>query len=511
MENEVLTAKQSGSLEQPVKPTRPTSSTSDSPNKSTLDDSGMDSTPMPPADTQDSIESDTVPTTDVKDHPSATEGKSKPSNRICMLCKAALGPLTLDKFRTHIERCLSTNFKSEVPKILDRVRNGRPPLPEFDSDATVTDDDLSDKDLPPPYASTKPTPNEDANTGEEIAAGRFKPLTSPFEFLKALANPQSRSTKALYVIAENAQHALKIWQDEFIRLDKKIARTAEPKRKAHDPRKFLDPTVFEDMKMADLYGFKYDPSSPRIGAQDPYAHLRGGRIVGGKHLRQRKPMSKALNGVESDDEGAGPRTRRASKLLDGSEVETGGSRAASAVGRKRRLEETPEGSDAPRKRGRPRLNAPLSRLGIMRGGSMITSEATTEVETGVDTEGGTPAPGRLNLIDVKRRRRPPRIGTMERKDRSTAMTGWAARRKQDGNQTQGGLDEHDDMAAGAGLPDLAEETGEGEEEARRRLAPPPVQKEKKRKGRPPGVKGKYWGAEARKLKSARLVDSATDS
>ncbi|KAI9849197.1 MAG: hypothetical protein M1830_007243, partial [Pleopsidium flavum] len=220
------------------------------------------------------------------------------------------------------------------------------------------------------------------------------------------------------------------------------------------------------------------------------------------HLRQRKPTSKALNGVESDDEGAGLRTRRARKLLDGSEAETGGSRAASAMAgkRKRRLEETPEGSDASRKRGRPRLNAPLSRLSIMRGGSMITAEATTEAETGLetgaDTEGGTPAPGRLNLIDVKRRGRPPKTGAM---------------RKHDGYQTKRSLDEYNGMAAGLGLPGLAEEPAEGEELTRRRPALPPVQKEKKRKGRPPGVKGKYWGAEARKLKSARLVDSATDS
>lgn len=265
--------------------------------------------------------------------------------------------------------------------------------------------------------------------------------------------------------------------------------------------------------MAGLYGFKHDPHESRVGAQDPFAHLRTGRVVGGKVLRERKGMGQGRGqgqGGESDDEEVGGRSLRRAGRLRREGSETGGSRAASVVGggrrRRRRFhdEETFEAglsSDAaglPRKRGRPRLNPLASRLGLLYGGgegTTATSEATTEgeveaevgVQTGLKTEeGGPPAPtaaaapkpglppgvsGRLNLLEAKRRGRKPK---------PTA-------------------------AATSRLPGLAEEAliGVG--------GPPP--KEKKRKGRPPGVFGKYWGEAAKKLKlkSHRVVDSGADS
>lgn len=284
--------------------------------------------------------------------------------------------------------------------------------------------------------------------------------------------------------------------------------------------------------MAALYGFEHDPHESRVGAQDPFARLRTGRVVGGKVLRERKTTAMMMmgpgrgrgqglgQGGESDDEGVGGRSvRRAGGRLrrEGSD-ETGGSRAVSVVGggrgsrRRRRRgfhdEETFEAglsSDAAgpaRKRGRPRLH-PLaaSRLGgLLYGGgdgTTATSEATTEGEpdvevalhTGLKTEEeGTPPgpaavpgpglppglPGRLNLLEAKRR---------GRKLKPAAAVAAAASR----------------------LPGLAEEAlvGVG--------GLPP--KEKKRKGRPPGVFGKYWGEAAKKLKlkSQRVVDSGGDS
>ena len=234
-------------------------------------------------------------------------------------------------------------------------------------------------------------------------------------------------------------------------------------------------------------------------------------MVGGKHLRGRKPASKGLHGaVESDDEGAGAgvhhrTTRRSRRLREGSEADTGASRGTSAM---------PEVSDtAPvRKRGRPRLNAPLSRLGAVYGAAgtagmgLTSAEVTTEAETGLETEeGGTPAP-RLNPINAGKRGR-------GRGRPKAALAPAPDTRVRDGASAGG-------IRIGSKLPGLAEETladadgeGEGEGDGQVPPRPPPVQiqREKKRKGRPPGITGKYWGAEARKQKSARVVDSATDS
>lgn len=406
-----------------------------------------------------------------------------------MLCNTDLARLPLNNARAHIEHCLSQPSKeAENTQTQTQTHLPDPDIStdtdtDTDTDATLTDDELQARDLPPPYVALPPTTTA-------TTTPLFRPLTPAPTFHTALTHPTSRSTRALHAIALNTQLALQTWQDEYLHLDAALARLSEHRLRPAHPRRPLDPRVFEDRKMAALYGFKHDAHESRIGAQDPFPHLRSGRVVGGKVLRERKGVGRGWGwGGESDDEGAGVglggrRVRRGGRRR-GEGSETGGSRAVSVVGgrvgrrgwlvRDEEAAEAGLSSDAAagpeRKRGRPRLNPLPSRLGLLDGGTTAaTSEATTEaegeaemsvgVETGVETEdGGTPAPApvagpgnalgpgvpaRFNLLDAQRRSR---------------------------------------------LPGLAEEGSVGS-------GPPP--REGIRKGRPPGVFGKYGERQRRR-------------
>lgn len=108
-----------------------------------------------------------------------------------------------------------------------------------------------------------------------VDRGEFLPLTNPDIIIDMLKNPESHHHDELYAMTANVTQILKVWQDEYMAIERLRQRatesTSRKKPKAHT---FEDPVVFEDKKEAMLYGYKYDPAENRIGRQDPF--LQGG-------------------------------------------------------------------------------------------------------------------------------------------------------------------------------------------------------------------------------------------
>ena len=260
------------------------------------------------------------------------------------------------------------------------------------------DDNLTDDDLPSPYGSRPRTPVESNFTdkAEYLVKKRFAPMTDPQKFIAALTKvpPGSRSTAVLYALAENAQEALKEWQDEYLYLDARTApHTHPPKKPAIGGRQPQDPVVFEAMKEADLYNYTFDPKKAP-DAQDPFAQRLGRDPLGSRELRRRRGGHDVVGESEMDD---GIETRRQRKPVaryDGTMTPQGRGR-----GRKRALaSETPDPTELPpRKRGRQSAQslAPYNRIRELR------EEREESVMTASTDDGtGTPQPG-------KRRGRPP--------------------------------------------------------------------------------------------------------
>ncbi|KAF3484026.1 uncharacterized protein GIQ15_03350 [Arthroderma uncinatum] len=129
----------------------------------------------------------------------------------------------------------------------------------------------------------RPQPYESGST----ATGKFLPLTDPNIYIDIMKDPSSLSTKELYAITVNAAHALRIWQDEHMALEKLIKRaTRSSLKKTSNPRELEDPQVYEDKKEAMLYGYKHDPKVSQIGCQDPFA--QGGFIPTADQMRKMK-------------------------------------------------------------------------------------------------------------------------------------------------------------------------------------------------------------------------------
>ncbi|KAG5207029.1 hypothetical protein GTR04_5871 [Trichophyton interdigitale] len=134
----------------------------------------------------------------------------------------------------------------------------------------------------------RPQPYESAST----TPGKFLTLTDPNIYIDIMKDPSTLSTKELYAITVNAAHALRVWQDEHMALEKLIKRaTRSSLKKTSNPRELEDPQVFEDKKEAMLYGYKHDPKASQIGYQDPFA--QGGFIPTADQMRKMK-----LSGTE---------------------------------------------------------------------------------------------------------------------------------------------------------------------------------------------------------------------
>ncbi|KAA6416156.1 MAG: hypothetical protein FRX48_00876 [Lasallia pustulata] len=248
--------------------------------------------------------------------------------------------------------------------------------PDLETDAIISEDELSESDLPPPFTSSTPPPDRDASIGEDVAAGRFKTLPNPDDFLLALTNPASRSTSALYTIAVNTQEALKLWQDEYLQLDARLTRKDPDYKPKNNPRELEDPTTFEAKKAAFFAGRKYKDMSY---FHDATARARNKKISDARKQRERE-LEEAALALSGSSDGAGGlrrRLRKPRKLLETGLNETdtaarpAASRATSVISTRKRkrdglvdIEEgdataTPSADTSPvRKRARPAAPAP---------------------------------------------------------------------------------------------------------------------------------------------------------
>ncbi|KAH0534133.1 hypothetical protein FGG08_007275 [Glutinoglossum americanum] len=284
-------------------------------------------------------------------------------------------------------------------------------IPMSDSERTVSEPMSDNEQLPGPYEediSSDENESPAVDNIEAVISSKFRTITDPEKFLASLQDPEDKSTRSLYQSVQNAADTLKIWQDEWMAIEARVARLQQ--RKAHNPRAALDPIVFEDQKEADLYGYKWDPNPKKRGLQDPMAQ-RTGRMVGGRELRRRGPGLRGL-AIDSDagtqDGGRRTRSRRGDGTSDPNGSGADGGRLTGAQNgteapitrrsAKRAADlmdaDTPEQSDAPKRRGRPRLNPLPARVQDIRNTDTF-SATSTESE-------GTPAPV------IKRRGRPPK-------------------------------------------------------------------------------------------------------
>ncbi|KAL4815165.1 hypothetical protein BDW67DRAFT_176469 [Aspergillus spinulosporus] len=137
--------------------------------------------------------------------------------------------------------------------------------------ATVFNEAKSGKKRNAPEFLQRPDPYKATKVGR----GEFLEMAPLEDFLSQLRDPELRTSDELYAITENVAYALKVWQDEFLAIDKlqKLA-TRHNLKVTSDPRKLERPQVFEDKKEAMLYGYKYDPKEDKIGNQNPF--LQGG-------------------------------------------------------------------------------------------------------------------------------------------------------------------------------------------------------------------------------------------
>lgn len=227
-----------------------------------------------------------------------------------------------------------------------------------------TEEDVDMIELPPGYISESTEPDTDAELEKPRPRKRYRTITSPSRFLPMLENAKKRSTAALYKITEHVAGVLKEWQDEWIAIERRLARN-EARNDARDPRAPMDPVVYEDQKGAVLYGYRWDPSKAKRGCQDPMAQRP--HLVNGRELRYRVQTTKVQEVSDSQENGGSSsqgRKRRAPPEEESQEAEEGKQEEEGQRLKRRRLaseatmaEYTPDTSDVPRrKRGRPRVH-----------------------------------------------------------------------------------------------------------------------------------------------------------
>lgn len=215
---------------------------------------------------------------------------------------------------------------AQPPDTQDSVSEELPdkPKPTPATEPAELINELSETDLPPPFASRDTTPSESDfadDPAEYLVRTRFLPMKDPQTFVRALTKhpPLALTTEALYKLAQNTQRALRAWQDEYIKLDVITAPQSHPAKKPCTGGRIpVDPAVFEDMKEAELYGYAFDHKKPP-GGQDPFAQRIGGEFVGGRELRTRRARdvgSAAASETEDEPGRGGKRARRAARKFE---------------------------------------------------------------------------------------------------------------------------------------------------------------------------------------------------
>ncbi|KAL9091059.1 MAG: hypothetical protein Q9165_004986 [Trypethelium subeluteriae] len=224
----------------------------------------------------------------------------------------------------------SSRRSSRRSSLKEKESSIEPPLPSDETKVAsvetpliIVDEELSDSDLPPPFQERPRDINEEdcEDNADYILKTRFAPLTDQDALIKALTktNPQTRPMDVLYAIAENTQRVLKLWQDEYLVIDRRTAPHANiPRRPATGARQPIDSEVYEDMRESEIYGYTFDPK--RIGRQDPFSQ-RSARGLKGRELRERRnrDVLETLGLSEDDAGGAGPgrRTRKPTQKVEG--------------------------------------------------------------------------------------------------------------------------------------------------------------------------------------------------
>ncbi|KAI9851575.1 MAG: hypothetical protein M1838_003286 [Thelocarpon superellum] len=372
-------------------------------------------------------------------------------SRVCPMCQAEMLSLDVSEFRQHVWTCVEERgasdlamgegeeardsvvgadtgtlwgrssaqrssqrpeeLRSEVRSNLSSIAARLTPIDSESeasgSDRHVTLDGVEHDDFPSAYTDDGAESREEEGCRDGPPLPTFRKLTDPAKLLAALESPEERSTEMLYDVLENVAEVLKVWQVEWTELEKTVAINSH--REARDPRAPMDPVVFDDQKEAALYGYRWDPNPAKKGMQDPTTQKRG-TVVGGKELRNRMQSLKrahADSGETGEVEGTGrgrPKRARAAAMDAGSMQDAAQSgRESSRATRLRAVRPagrdagTPDASDAPRRRGRPRINRLPSRVQDLR---QAPSGASTETEMAA----ATPPP-------PKRRGRPPKKAT----------------------------------------------------------------------------------------------------
>ncbi|PNS20863.1 hypothetical protein CAC42_2794 [Sphaceloma murrayae] len=205
------------------------------------------------------------------------------------------------------------------------------------------EDQLEDVDLPFAFLATSPTPDPDEPDDEaaRIYKDLYEPLTKAEAFIAALTkiNPAQRRTDNLYEIAANTAAALRIWQDEYLEIDRLTAPHAPiPRKPATGNRQLIDPYLFEDQKEAEIYDYTFD--AKKVGHQNPIMQ-KVVRDASGRELRVRGPKTRitadnqlvnAANGISEDDNGRRHRARRPVSKYDGVITEQEGQRRKRGIG-----------------------------------------------------------------------------------------------------------------------------------------------------------------------------------
>jgi len=114
------------------------------------------------------------------------------------------------------------------------------PTPKDESSATPAepaqsqmvnpeDDVLTDADLLSPFITNaiKPSREECEDEADYLLNQRYEPMNDPAAIVAALTKypPSARSDEVLWALALNAQKTLRVWQDQFLKLDAKVCIT----------------------------------------------------------------------------------------------------------------------------------------------------------------------------------------------------------------------------------------------------------------------------------------------
>lgn len=160
---------------------------------------------------------------------------------------------------------------------------------------TAEEDKLTEADLPELYKDAF-SDEEELDAEDEVSKHlrdpqRFRPIVGADPFVRALTkfDPAVRSLESLKSLAANAQNALMMLQNEYLELDKIMARNPmngkKERKPVHGGREPIEHQAWEDKKEATLYDYAFDPR--RIGYQDPDSQ-KIVRDSEGRELRRRR-------------------------------------------------------------------------------------------------------------------------------------------------------------------------------------------------------------------------------